>query len=545
MLLVSTTGRARATRRAALVVVAAAAFVFLLRPAVRSYNNRDVSRYAQMAFEMRHDETLVPTLWRRPYHEAMPLAAWAPLAVARLEGEVTPLSGRLLPALSALGMVAVTLVLAWRHGSARLGLLAGAIVVLNYLVGKYGRESRIDPLLGFAVTAAVGAFFHASERDDRKWYLVSGVALALGIAAKGPLSGIVLPAAAVVPYLAVARKGRALVLGGSLALAVAGALTAAWFLPYRAYLGPLEFQAFVDQFLRNENLAKLTEGYGKEAPPWMYLECAPHFAPWIVASVFAFVRILRAPRGATPLELLAASWTLVPLLALSVASGKHPRYLVPLVAGLAILAASQLEVWLETASRKAPEALARGLSAFALVALLAGIAAPVVLTVREGASPYALGTGLATVLGGALALSCARRREVGSALLGLYVASAAAVAFYNAEVLSLPEVQRRNPYFRLAEDLSPRVSADAPLAVLEERDPAEHDAIDHAQLGLHLSRWAERLPRGTPPASGFVLSRELLPGWRLVSEHAWRPPNSERKESERWLLLLREEKKQE
>jgi len=72
-----------------IVVLSAAAlfFVGLGRP---TYGVADVTRYAQMVLEMRHEQTLVPTLDGRAYYEAAPLAAWGPYFVSRIAGGSRP-----------------------------------------------------------------------------------------------------------------------------------------------------------------------------------------------------------------------------------------------------------------------------------------------------------------------------------------------------------------------------------------------------------------------------------------------------------------------
>src|SRR5258706_10582918 len=143
-------------RWAATAILAGVAAMFALHPGGRAYGVRDVDRYAQMAFEMRHDGTVVPMLQGRPYHEAMPLAAWVPCAVASIQGEVTPATSRVLPALAGIALVFATLLLALRHGTPRQALLAAAFVSLNELVIVYALESRVDVPLAFAIAVAVG-----------------------------------------------------------------------------------------------------------------------------------------------------------------------------------------------------------------------------------------------------------------------------------------------------------------------------------------------------------------------------------------------------
>jgi 4-amino-4-deoxy-L-arabinose transferase-like glycosyltransferase len=547
-------------RRAALVILAGAAVLFLLRPSARTFTNRDVSRYAQMAFEMRHEHTLVPLLHRRPYHEATPLTAWAPLAVASLEGEVEPLSGRILPALAALVMVGGTLVLAARYLSGRAALLAAAAVALNYLLATYGRQSRIDPVWGLGTAGAVGFFFHAVERGRWRWFLACGVALAVAIAAKGPVAGAVI-GAALGPYVLVRGSWKRAVTGGALAVALGILLTALWFLPYKNYLGPDEYRAFYEQFMMRENFEKFETGYEKPHWPGFYVvRLSWHLAPWIVGFWVGIARVARRPREAAPLALLAASWVLGPLLVFEVASGKQMRYMLPLVPGFAILAALEAERWLDSKDSTARRALDLGLRGAAVSAVAFGVLAPVAVAFHgrllEAASrfvsletpvapldlapaidAYSVAVGLGTAIAGGAALLLLGRRRLDRALVALFLAGSLAVTFFYVAVLPLAYAERASsPYYVLAGEIAPILSGTCGLTVDDERLATDRATIDDGALGLQLGRWVDRSRDGLASREDAVLSRIPLPGRTVLRSIAWRSHASE-KEPESWYLL--------
>jgi 4-amino-4-deoxy-L-arabinose transferase-like glycosyltransferase len=447
----------------------------------------------------------------------MPLCAWAPYAVSWLTGGgVTPAVGRVVPFLSLVGAMLVVLLLGRRHGSARLGLLAAGVLPLSALMSSQAHQSRIDIVLGFAVTAAVATLFHATVSTTTTarraaWFGLAGVALALGVAAKGPLA-LVLVAAAVGPALLVEGPWRAWLPGGLLALACALLLTAAWLLPYLGLLGPEESRRFVDVFLLGENLQKFEGEFGKVEPWWTYaVKLVPLFAPWIVPAAWRLAGVVRRPREATPLERLAASWVLFPVIALSLSSGKHVRYLIPILPALALLAAAGLEPWLDAALPPARRALRRTLAGLGGLTLAAGLAAPVALLAVTGhLPPLGAVCALAAAAAGALALARLRQDRPGEAVVAVYLAASACVGFAYGGVLALLRVARRDPYQRVADAVAALVPPGAPLSIVA-LDPGAPDLLEPNQLGLYLGRVLPEAPPGPFAPPGYALTRVPAP----------------------------------
>jgi len=526
------------------IVLAGAAAVFLVGLGSPVYETRDVSRYAQMVLEMRHAHTLVPTFEGLPYYEAAPLAAWAPYASAWLFGSLSPFSVRLPAALAALATCALALVLGSRF-SPRAGRIAGAAACLNVLALSYGRGSRIEEIHGLAVTGAVIAFFAGTRTGSRGrallLYALAGACAALGIAAKGPAAAALI-GIALLPVLLYERRWHALVVGGAVAAAVAVALTAAWLLPYVDYLGPAARDAFFRQFLLMETVAKIENGFGKAEPFWTYVvEMLPKLAPWSLLAAVALWRILRRPRSASAVERLCASWLVFPVLLLSMASGKHIRYVVPVVPALAVLAGIQADRWLDAPQLRSLRSVDLGLGVLGGLLAAAGVLAPIALTLLFDPDPYAtacaFGTGGVALLAGLATLRLAPRGRYGPAFLSLYLATVAVVVFANAAVLPLPAVAERQNYVRLAEALEPYVrSSDAPLWIVPSENPIP--SLSPAHLALHLgNRWIAPLPPGPLPGQGLILSPKELPGCSVRARFPWQAGRYDPQET--WYLLDR------
>lgn len=518
-------------------VLAGAAAVLFVGLGAASWDTGDVSRYARMVLEMHHAQTLVPTLGGQPYHEAAPLAAWAPYATAWALGGLSPLAVRLPSALSMFAICVLALALG-RVCSARAGRIAVAAIVLNALTLGHGRESRVDALLAFAVSGAVIAFFAAtraaSMRRQLLLYLLAGASAALAIAAKGPAAAALI-GAALGPVLLYEGRWRALAAGGAVAGAVAVGLTAAWLVPYLRYLGPAESEAFYKQFLLLETLDKVTRGYGKALPFWTYaVEMLPKLAPWSLLGAAALWRILRRPGAASGVERLCTSWLLFPILLLSAASGKHIRYLLPMLPALAVLAGSELDRWLDALARRPLRGLGASLGAIGALLTAVGLAAPIALTWLYGASAYAFAAGICSAIAGVAVLRQAPPERVLSPG-PLYIAAVSLVVFVYAGVLPLPVIARQSSYVRLAEAVAPNLqSGDRQLWIVQPDDPRQE--VTASQLALYLDDcWVDSTTAEAAPPEGLILASGVLPRRSVRARITWQ--RKSRGPPETWYLL--------
>jgi 4-amino-4-deoxy-L-arabinose transferase-like glycosyltransferase len=519
-------------------VVLGAVAVFGLNIGGRCYETEGVTRYAVMVLEMRHTGSMVPTVNGEPYHEAMPLAAWLPLFTSSLFGEVSPFTIRLHSTLASLATVAATMLLVWRT-SPRVALLAGMGVVLSYLSFSYGQNSRIDAFLGLAVTAGIGAFYAAGRSIGRARFLgfgLSGLATALAVAAKGPYA-LAIVGAALGPFLLLERRWRDIRDGGLIVGGLTIGLTAAWLLPYVHYLGPTGSKTLINQFFWLETVDKFQHGYGKSAPFYSYVwEVTAKLAPWSLLAIPAIFGVLRRPKSASSLERLCTSWVLVPLILLSLASGKHIRYFVPIMPAFAILAVFQIDRWL-TAGRPFARRAFLGFSlGFGSLLALAGVGAIVAFLVIAGFNAWAVFTGLGASMAGVAAIVLARRQRTVSSLVSVYVGLAAMIGLYFASVCPLPEMAEIScEYHRLATRLRPRLRPGDTLGLIA---PAATEArvIAFSELALHLdNRWVPEYPRNAVPDSVVLLVQEPMDGRAVRATIAW--PRSRREPPETWLLL--------
>ena len=369
-------------------------FAGLGRPAI---TDSDEAFYAQAGREMVETGDWVTPRYNGEHRFEKPVMFYWLVALAYLPAGAGELAARLPSALAGLGLVLAAFACARRWYDDDTALLAGVVTATSFGYVGWARQALPDLALACFITVAAWAAFEAlvvprADRERRRgWLAAAGVALAAAFLTKGPV-GVVLPALAVGPP-AVWRcitegrsrgggPGRPLVrLAADVGLlaAICLALTLPWFAAMTATHG----LAYLDRFFIGENVERFaTDRY--QADPrgiWFYLPIViGGLLPWSPLMLI-FWRPLRGVvagvrrMGATEVRL--AVWALAPLLFYSVSIGKQPRYVLPVLAPLAMLLARGLSRAL--ARQAAPGAgrdrlLAAGGTASGLVLLLFGAA---------------------------------------------------------------------------------------------------------------------------------------------------------------------------
>lgn len=310
----------RGSTPAALLVVAAVLLSGLGTPVGGTHP--DEGLYLQAAREM-HDrgDWLTPTVDGEPDFTKPPLLYWAMAASFSLLG-TTLWAARLPVALAALA-------LAWVTGRlARRELGAGSEPVAILLVGtclgllRYARVDLMDVPLALAVAVALWALWRVAAGESPALALVAGVAAGAAALLKGPVGPLLMvPPAAVYLWRKGPLRERLPWLVGAVALALL--LAAPWYLAMAQRHG----EAFLGRFFGTENLGKFRFPWTARGELGLLLALPVLFLPWT-----PLVRV-RGPGAG-----LAWPWVLGLLFVYSLPGLKHPHYVVPALAPLAVLA---------------------------------------------------------------------------------------------------------------------------------------------------------------------------------------------------------------
>ena len=342
-------------RSVALLVVASVLLAGLGSPAGGTHP--DEGLYLQAAREM-HDrgDWLTPTVDGRPDFTKPPLLYWAMGASFALFGE-TLWAARLPIALAALALVWVTGRLARRAAGPEVEPVA--ILVLGTCLGllRYGRVDLMDVPLALALAVGIAVCWRVAEGDSRRLLLVAGVAAGAATLLKGPVGPVLMVVPAVM-YLARRRMLVSTLPWIAAAAVIALVLAAPWYVAMAQRHG----EPFVARFFGTENVGKFRFPWTTQGEVTLLLTLPVLLLPWT-----SLVRV----RG--PGSSLAWPWVVGLLFLYSLPGLKHPHYVIPALAPLAVLASAPRP----GARRMAAAALILALGVAGALALRFPLAAPV------------------------------------------------------------------------------------------------------------------------------------------------------------------------
>ena len=312
------------------------------------------------------------------YFDKPPVLYWL-MALSFSVAGPTELAARIWPALAAVGIAAVTARLGVVLGGARVGMLAGLIVVANLGMYLYGRLVKPDlPFILCLVLAYAGfavAYRGGGRRALALFYASLGVATMTKdvLGAIGPLAIVALfflltrerPLAPWVPWW-----------GILLLLAIAGPWYAAVEWKNRGFLWYTIVDNHVLTFARQRVFPDEDVPLG--SLPFLGVTFLA-FLPWAVAAPAAVARAFRRPweDASARLWLLIALWPLVVIGFFTLSPFKLPHYALPAFPALALLVARVWDESIEAAPGSLrPRALIVPLVVvFALAAVTMGLAA--------------------------------------------------------------------------------------------------------------------------------------------------------------------------
>ena len=317
-------------------------------------------------------DLITPTLNYVKYFEKPPLLYWINAASLKNFGQ-NEFAARFPSALCGLLTVLATYIIARRLYNRRSALISALILGTSAGFVLQSRIILTDMLLTFCLTAALGSFIVAAQREGRRsqalpWYLFY-LFCALATLAKG-LIGMVFPAGIVFFYLLLNKRWRLLrdmrlIPGLLLFLAVA----VPWFVAVS--LRNPEFARF---FFIHEHFERFTSTvHGRYQPFWFFVPVLlGTMLPW---SFFIPGALARAwhdrhrDEGQAGIYLLI--WTALIFLFFSKSNSKLIPYILPIFPSLAILIGHRIDVLADGRGRE----MHRPAIALGLVLVLLGTAA--------------------------------------------------------------------------------------------------------------------------------------------------------------------------
>ncbi|HJR09533.1 MAG TPA: glycosyltransferase family 39 protein [Pyrinomonadaceae bacterium] len=351
-----------------LVLVLAAAFVFLYGLGARPLEDWDEAIYAQVAKEIARGGDWLTLHWEyQNWFEKPPLLMWTTAIFYRLFG-VTEFWSRAASALSGIGTVALVYLLGKRlYKDERTGLIAGLILLTSYHFVSFSRFGTTDVMLTFFTYLAIYAFVRQREGGHVWWYVVWS-ACALAVMSKGA-GGWIAPAAIIISLAFEGRRSGAL---RTRHFWLALLLTVLIVAPWHALMYLRHGQTFLDEYVGYHVFARVrTPLEGHATNYFFYIgKIVDGFFPWCLLLPFAVVSSIRENIwGETRSRILLLLVALV-VIVYTLVQSKLVWYIVPAYPALALLVAAFLrKIYLSAHNRRK---LKFALTALGVLLVLAG-----------------------------------------------------------------------------------------------------------------------------------------------------------------------------
>lgn len=306
----------------------------------------DEPRYAEAAREMIERQD-----WITPYFnykirlEKPVLFYWLLIGSYKLFG-VSEFSARLVSAMAATSMVAMTWVFGRYWVSNRYAFLAALIVATSLEVIGLSRMSITDMTLAATMTATTLCLFQAVHQHPR-WWLAAGLFSGLAILTKGPV-GLVLPGAVLTIYSVLTRQVRQTFLTPWFIAGIVTALGVAFPWYWLAYKENGQF--FLDSLLSN-NVSRFSGKVDFHSEPAYYyvIVLVAGFLPWTpflpatvrnTKQLFQTTPPWKSLNTAQAVHWFAAIWAVLVFLFFTIADTKLLTYILPMFPALGLWVAA-------------------------------------------------------------------------------------------------------------------------------------------------------------------------------------------------------------
>ena len=304
----------------------------------------DEGRYNQIPREMiLSGNFITPHLNGVEYFEKPAFQYWFTAIMMKIFG-FSEFTGRILPALSGIGCVALAGFLGTMMYSKKVGLLASAILATSCLNLVVSSINILDMALTLFMTACM-VFFYAFERTEKKkWLIAFYIAMGFGVLTKG-LVAIILPFGILFWYVIFTKRPRLFLklfyLPGILAFLI---VTVPWF--YLVCQANHDFFYFF--FIREHFLRFTTKMHDRFQPWWFFMPFVIiGMLPWtgFLVSLFnkrGVIRQTTSERNRFDIIYLLL-WFFIIFIFYSISDSKLVPYIMPCWMPLTILIAASIK----------------------------------------------------------------------------------------------------------------------------------------------------------------------------------------------------------
>ena len=289
----------------------------------------DEAIYAEVSKEtVELNDWLTPHWNGRVWFQKSPAYFWATALLFKAFG-VSEFWARFGSALSGVGVLLLSCLIAKRIYSPLAGILAVAILLSSQLFVYYARFGSTDTMLTFFILLAVYGYLRAEENEY--FWVLAGVGCGMALMVKGP-AGLVAPA--VLGVAAIVDRRFASVLRSRwmwMGVAIAVAIIAPWHLLMYQKHGDSFVNAYITAHVINRaksNLNEFQHGYG-----YYFTVLKDFFSPWVYILPFALIFSWRAR------SLVMLVLGLLVFVLYTFAQTKFQWYILPAIPAFAVITA--------------------------------------------------------------------------------------------------------------------------------------------------------------------------------------------------------------
>jgi 4-amino-4-deoxy-L-arabinose transferase-like glycosyltransferase len=328
---------------AALALLATTLLVVVLfwRLGTPSFWDPDEAHYAETSREM-----IATSDWFAPFYNEQPFFD-KPVLFHQLQGTAMrlvsdpELGARLVPALAALGLIAITVWFGAVMVSRDVGLVSGLMLAACPGVFGLARYAILDTLFTMFTFGGAACLAVAALRNRPRLQWVGYLAIALGVQTKGPIA-LVLCGLTMLLLLAMSGdlRRRLLVLHWAVGLLVIAAVSAPWFV----YMYVRFKDGFVNGYILDENV-RLFAGtrFGNQPGYGFYFQIlAAALLPWtglLAGRLIDDVRALLEGEALDGVETMLWGWSLAIVGFFTLSTFKLDHYVFPAAPALCLLCA--------------------------------------------------------------------------------------------------------------------------------------------------------------------------------------------------------------
>jgi 4-amino-4-deoxy-L-arabinose transferase-like glycosyltransferase len=302
----------------------------------------DETRYVSVAWEMwLRGDFLVPFKNGQPYSDKPPLLLWL-YQLGWAAFGVNDWWPRLVSPLSSLACLFLTgrLAMKLRPDLPEVSITAPWILASSLLWILFSTSAMFDVLLTVWALVGVLGVWLASKGEGAKGFTFLGLAIGMGVLAKGPVILLhVLPLAVLAPWWARGVDWKRWYGGIFFSILMGAAIALAWAVPAGLKGG----EAFQHAIFWGQTANRMVDSFAHRRPFWWYLPLLPVLLyPWFIwPGLWKAVRASISnglPQGMK----FCLAWSIPVFISFSFISGKQIHYLVPLFPAFALFVAQAL-----------------------------------------------------------------------------------------------------------------------------------------------------------------------------------------------------------